>query len=316
MKYSDLISVKKALDEHNLDSSTDIVETQLKGMIECVSKNYAGEKNKTLTNVLENQYEIVKNGFSTLKYIAEKIKNEVDKNIDDKRDYLLSLSDRYYKSELLKTSNEILDIHKSNVHYETSRFPPIIAKHGSWKHAAFIIHPGRESFIESMIDNDPLYLVDQNFELLEPAIARFNEVYQRRLRKYIIDEQSKQAILSQLPNGQFGLCVVYHYFNFRPFEIIQRYLAEIYEKLKPGGVLLFTYNNCETLSGVRMVEAGRRCYATEYLIKQEIFKIGYELIHSEDYDAITGPGTWMEIKKPGELTSIRGSQTLAKILPK
>jgi SAM-dependent methyltransferase len=316
MKYSDLVTIKKALDEHDLNISTDVVEGQLKGMVECVTEKYTGKKNKVLKDILGNQYEVVKNGFATLKFIVDKIKIDLDKSIEDEKDLLLSRSHQCYQSELTKTTEEILDLHRSYVHYETSRFPAIVAKYGSWKHAAFIIHPGRESFVDSMIDNDPLYLVDQKHELLEPAISRFNEVYQRRLRKYIIDENVKAGMLDQLPDGQFGLCVVYHYFNFRPFEMIQRYLTEIYTKLKPGGVLIFTYNNCETLPGVMMVEAGKRCYATEYLISKEIHKIGYEFIHSEEYDAIRGPGTWVEIKKPGELTSIRGSQTLAKILPK
>ena len=29
-----------------------------------------------------------------------------------------------------------------------------------------------------------------------------------------------------------------------------------------------------------------------------------------------GPNTWIEFRKPGESTSLRGGQTLAKILPK
>jgi len=316
MKYSDLVTIKKALDKHDLNSSAEIVEGQLKGMIECITEKYDTEKDKTLGNVLGNQYEIVKNGFAAFKYITTKIKSDIDRKIDDKRDHLLLLSQQFYQLELAKTTEEILDSHSSNVHFETSRFASTILKHGSWKHAAFVIHPGRASFIDSMIDNDPLYLIDQKYELLEPAMARYNEVYQRRLRKYTVDEQSKKEILNQLPDRQFGFGIVYHYFNFRPFEIIQRYLEEIYKKLKPGGVLIFTFNDCETESGVKMVEDLKRCYATEYLIKEEIHKIGYEFIHSEDYDAIQGPGTWIEIKKPGELTSIRGSQTLAKILSK
>jgi len=316
MKYSDLIYIKQILDEHNLDNSSVIVENQLKGMSECIKDKYTGEENKVLRDVLINQYEIVKNGFETLKYIVDKIKLDVAVSLESHRTKLLSLSRKCYKEDIKKSTSKILETHKSQVHYETSRFAPIISKYGSWQHAGLIIHPGRESFIDSMIDNDPLYLVDQSYELLKPAISRFNEVYQRRLRKYIVDEKNKEEILKQLPDNQFGLCVVYHYFNFRTFEIVQRYLEEIHRKLKPGGTLIFTFNDCETFSGVRMVEAGKRCYATKTLVKEELHRIGYELIHMEDFDAIQGIGTWVEVKKHGNLDSIRGSQTLAKIIPK
>jgi predicted methyltransferase len=42
---------------------------------------------------------------------------------------------------------------------------------------------------------------------------------------------------SKLPDAQFGLVFAYNYFNFRPFEMMKKYFAEIYQKLKPGGML-------------------------------------------------------------------------------
>jgi hypothetical protein len=42
--------------------------------------------------------------------------------------------------------------------------------------------------------------------------------------------------------------------------------------------------------------------------------VGFELKFR--YDDDTGPSTWIELQKPGTLTSLRGGQALAKILPK
>jgi len=314
MKYSELISFKKSLENHNIKMSDDIVESQLKSLVEFISKRYKIKDGKTDKDVLNNQYQIITNGFAAFKYVIDKISSDIDKNIEEKKDSLIALSDQCYQSELTKSPTEILDLHGSQSYFNTDVLFSRIPKYGSWKHATMIIHPGREIFIERMIDNDPLYIVDQNYELLEPAMAKFNTAYQRRIRKYIIDEKVEANILGSLPDRQFGLCVCYHYFNFRPFELMLEYLKELHKKLKPGGVLIFTFNNCENETAVRLVEDSARCYANGTLLFAELEKIGYELLFSENY--YPGCGTWVEVKKRGELESIRGSQTLAKILSK
>ena len=90
-----------------------------------------------------------------------------------------------------------------------------------------IIRPGIETFIDDMVAFDPLYLVDDQHELLDPAMDRFNTLYQRRLRPYVVNERSDDEILGKLPNNQFGMCLVYNYFNYRPFEVIKRYFVSI-----------------------------------------------------------------------------------------
>ncbi len=314
MKHSELISFKKSLELYDLRQSGDIVETQLKSLVQTINNQYNIKGSKTDKDVLENQYQIIKNGFAALKYVVDKIASDVDSIIEDKKHELITLSEQYYQSELKKSPTEILDLHSSQQFLMTDRFFSSISKYGSWKHATMIIHPGRESFVETMIDNDPLYIVDRNYELLEPTLAKFNPVYQRRIRKYVVDESIEGDILGQLPDGQFGLCVVYHYFNFIPFELVQRYIKEIYKKLKPGGVLIFTFNDCENERAVKLTEESERCYANGTVLAVESEKMGYEILYTEEH--YPGFGTWIEIKKRGELTSIRGSQTLAKILPK
>jgi hypothetical protein len=41
--------------------------------------------------------------------------------------------------------------------------------------------------------------------------------------------------------------------------------------------------------------------------------MGYEIVYSSNG---YGPSTWIELKKPGKLSSLKGGQALAKILPK
>jgi SAM-dependent methyltransferase len=188
-----------------------------------------------------------------------------------------------------------------------------LLQYSSWKHPAMVIRPGLESFIDDMTAFDPLYLVDLSHEFLQPAMQKFTEQYQNRLRPYVVREDLDDQILKQLPAGQFGFCLAFNYFNFRPFEIIKKYLEEIYEKLKPGGVFVFTFNDCDRRSAVELVERHFCSYTPGRLVRELIATVGYEIVYSWNDE---GPTTWIEIRRPGNLDSLRGGQTLAKILPK
>jgi hypothetical protein len=188
-----------------------------------------------------------------------------------------------------------------------------IMKYTNWHYPAMIIRPGTESFIKDMVAYDPLYLIDEKHELLTPALSMFNEIYQRRLRTYVVNERADEAILNKLPNGQFGMCLAYNYFNYLPFEVLKRYLIEIYQKLKPGGVLAMTFNDCDRASAVKLVENKFCSYTPGYLVRELAQSLGYEIEFSWNDP---GPSTWIEFKKPGALDSLKGGQALAKIVSK
>lgn len=189
-----------------------------------------------------------------------------------------------------------------------------IHRYSGWQTTSMILHPGAESWIHDMVGNDPLYLVDESYELLTPVIGQFNEMYQRRLRPYVVREDQEQDILWQLPDNQFGLVLAWNHFNQKPLEIIRQYLTELYKKMRPGGMLLMTYNDCDRWPGVSAVEAKTGwLYTPGSLILSFAESLGFKLTFTFHEN---GPWTWIELRKPGELTSLRGGQTLAKILPK
>jgi hypothetical protein len=187
-----------------------------------------------------------------------------------------------------------------------------LVRYSNWRYPGMIIHPMHETFIQDLVSNDPLYLVDESHLLLEPVISQYTELYQRRLRTYTIDESTDHSILASLPDQQFGICFAYNYFNFRPIEIVTQYLTEIYQKLAPGGTLIMTFNNCDRVAGLKLVEQNYSCYTPGRLIFQCAEDIGYDTIFQCDIDAAA---TWIELQRPGELTSVRGGQALAKIVP-
>ena len=186
-----------------------------------------------------------------------------------------------------------------------------LIRYSDWRFPGMIIHPGLSSFIADMVASDPLYLLDVSKELLRPAMKPFPDIYRQRLRTYAIDELS-DSLVGRLPNNQFSVCLVYNFLNYRPLEVIKKYISELYQKLRPGGTLIMTFNDCDRKPGVLLAEQKCACYTPGKFIIQHAESVGFEVVLSW-HDG--GPDTWLEIQKPGEMTSLRGGQTIAKILP-
>lgn len=182
-----------------------------------------------------------------------------------------------------------------------------------WRLPGMIIRPGLETFIEDLVPLDPLYLIDHDQALLDPAMNKFLPEYQRRLRPYVVKESIHNSILEKLPHGQFGLIFAYNFFNFKPIEVLQKWLNECYSVLRPGGVMIFTFNDCDYDTCIRSAEQHFQTFTPGRHVKNAIFRAGFEI----NYEWMKGSEvSWLEIKKPGEIVSLRGGQSLAKIVAK
>ena len=225
------------------------------------------------------------------------IRQGKDKNVEATRDAILVAM----LKRLPKISAEAQEL-------QTAR----IRRTADWRYPAMIIHPGNNDLIDHMVPNDPLYIIDEHRQLLQPTMDRYPDGYQRRLRPYVIQEIPNQPILKDIPNDQFIVCVAYNFFDYKPLEVIRQYLTEIYTKLRPGGTVVMTFNDCDRGCAVESVERDFACYTPGYLIRSLAETIGYQK-HFEFN--IGDPWTWIEFRKPGTISTIRAGQTMAKILP-
>jgi SAM-dependent methyltransferase len=252
--------------------------------------------------------------FDNFEKDLDSLKLELKKIIEVAEKPWFAESYRLYEEEMIhETTKYILD-RRAEIDSDTEKFYRTrIVRYNDWKHPAMILRPGMEPYIHELLASDPLYLVDEHYDLLRPAIEQFNEQYQTRLRPYTINERNSEKILEKLPDNQFGLVFAYNFFNFRPFEVIKKYFTEIYEKLRPGGFLVITFNDCDRPKGVMLVEQHFCCYTPGYLVRELAQTIGYEIAFSWTDQ---GPSTWLELRKPGEFESLRGGQALAKVIPK
>ena len=301
-KLSELISYKNQLNALSLR------EAQVFTNAEIEKYTYL-----TNSNELEDNLKFINIAFDNFNTAVDKIKHDLKLEIEEAERPWLQASYKLYENFRLYSNEDILNqrlyVHNNVKDLIRSRLTHYI----NWQHAAMFIRPGQEDFIKSILSAEPLYILDHNYDLLAPTVNNFNEIYKNRVRQCTIDD-TNDIFLDKIPNGQIALCVAYMYFDYKPFEVLKQYFAEIYQKLKPGGALAFTFNDCDYDGAVKYVEMNYRCYTPGYLVKELAQSLGFEIKY--EWHEPDGAITWLELKKPGELTSLKGGQILAKILPK
>ena len=189
-----------------------------------------------------------------------------------------------------------------------------ISQYTSWQHAVLEIGPGDGKWAYNLVSGDPLYLLDIRQEFLDSSIKQFREEYRKKIRLYQIgsDVFKTDIDLSDLPNKQFGFIFAWNVFDYLPMGFIESYLNQCFELLKPGGVVMFSYNDCEKKLCAELAETKFKSWMPKWKLNEILTKIGFEVITFQSKEELVN---WVEVKKPGELTSIRASQPLATILP-
>lgn len=229
-------------------------------------------------------------------------------------------SHKLYQRQKNLTNEQILSRHieldTAMVDYVKSR----IAMHSNWQHAGVIVHPANEPYIQNMVALDPLYVCDANHDLMTASLSNFPLEYQNRVRRCVIADsaydastQSNLNQINKIPHGQIGTILIYNYFNHKPLDFILSCFYTMSMWLKPGGSVLFTFNNCDLAAAIELVEKESACYTPGRLLLSGIENINFETTHTYDLNAST---TWVEAKKTGILTSQRGGQSLARIVAK
>jgi hypothetical protein len=312
MKLSELVAYKTALNKLTARTAQREIELSLGKITHLVDSQPI--QLEDFKQQLDTQYTAINQHIDQFEIQLNELKRSIKTQIEIEEKYWFQESYRLYDQEMRNDSADYILNRRPVLDNETENLLRVrVQNYVDWQHSGMIIQPGLEKFVEDMVGYDPLYLIAQHHDLLVPAFDRFPEEYQRRLRLYTVREELDHDILEKVPNGQIGLCLVYNFFEFKPFEIVRKYLTEIYQKLKPGGTLIMTFNDCDRDKAVKLAEQHYACYTPGAMVQQFAATVGYDQIFSWNNN---GPTTWLELRKPGTLTSLRGGQTLAKIVHK
>lgn len=312
MKLSQIVGYRNLLNQFDLATSCNEATRNLDAFVHTVTNNPV--RIREYTGELEQDFDRIRTSYNQFNTTVDALKTQLSIMIREQSVAYYQESYRLWEQEMCWETDEYILNRRLRIDEESNL---ILRSHlrncADWRVPGMIIRPGKETFIEDLVPLDPLYLVDHSQELMDHSMGQFTPEYQRRLRPYPVNDYAEPHSLRLLPDGQFGLIFAYNYFNYKPLEIIQRYLDQMYLKLRLGGRLIMTYNDCDLEHGVALAEQNFMCYTPGSEIIKYAESVGYKLLYR-----YTGEGDlcWIELQKPGEITSLRGGQTLAKIIPK
>ena len=310
MTITEIVKFKNLIDSMGVDPQAADVIRHFEGLANYVS-NSEIQLESNIHDVMEN-FNSVKKTIGSFAQSFANVSESLQHMIEQHDHVLYDQSERLYRDILpAETVTQILGRKLPIDQLSEDIMQSRVKQRGDWRVPGMIIRPSTESYINDMVALDPLYLVDSNMELLEPAKQRYLPEYQRRLRLYTINDYAETPIFKKLPINQFGLIFAYNYFNFKPLHVIRNYLEELFQLLRPGGVLMFTYNNCDHWHCVAFAEKDQMCYTPGNKLKKIAQDLGYVI--NFEHDGMLD-SKWIELRKPGELTSIKGGQSLAKIV--
>ena len=189
------------------------------------------------------------------------------------------------------------------------RYPSETTIESSADHLTF---PALRDRVTAMVAGEPLYLLGDVNQITQ-AIDHFPSDYQRRLRLYNFVNND----FSCVPQAQFGFVLCWDYFNYLTEELIEQYLRDIIKLLRPGGTVLFSYNNCEYLDSVRLAENQQATWSSEKDIISLLEKVGFIFKKTTNYQILSNAGnvtiSFIEASKPGVLDTIKKHPTMGTI---
>ena len=250
-----------------------------------------------------------KNIKSLLDKDAEKLYalyNEVQEQITDLSSNFFQEN---YQFELKHVSPEFIrNVRKMPYN---DQFLELIVKrinlYSSWKYPALEIGCRDGEWTKLLVASDPLYIADVFPEFLTSAVSQFPELYQGRVRKYLIHDFYK---IDNLPKNQFGLIFSFNFFNYLSIDSIKQILLNAMEWLRPGGTIIFTYNNADISTSAGLAESYFMTYVPESILVPMAESIGFETIATYNLEP---SHSFIEFKKRGTLQSIKASQALGEI---
>lgn len=304
MRLHELVHLKKLiLESFDKQSISSAIDANLYGMSQVL--NYTDEKYHDLVQNLKNNH-------SKLIASLDNNYNELNKLVDTINSDIETITAKFftdnYQTECRFGDAATVDQYRQ-LYVPEGAHEELLARlqlHSSWKYPALEIGCRNGEWTRHLVGSDPLYIADDYEEFLNSTNNKFPKEYQNRLRKYLI----KDFKINNLPKKQFNLIFSYNYFNYLSLDSIRQFLLQSMEWLRPGGIIIFTYNNADLSASAGMCESYFMTYVPKSMLIPMIESLGFEFISDND----TLPSfSWIEIKKPGVLRTSKAHQALGEI---
>lgn len=320
MKLSELVDYYQQIRSYNIDEMASSLNRGMETLMNAVGDNKVPEAHDKIRFGDGNYLNQIHQDIDDLRLTAASIKNNHKFYLEQLENAIVDIEQEYLKHSVDLFNNGMkydeadlilnrkLSIPKDSEEKMRNR----LSIYSDWRYPGLCLGPMRTPMIDEMLSSDPLYLCDIDEALINPLVESYNDVYKNRVRPYVIPRyENGKRILRELPSGQFSIIFAGNFFEYIPLDDIRKILTEMKDLLRPGGTIMFTFNDCDNTRNIKLVERNFRTYTPKRLLKKVVTDIGFEVIFS--YDANSG-FSWMEIKKSGTLETIRGGQSLAQVI--
>lgn len=194
-----------------------------------------------------------------------------------------------------------------------------LTQYALWKYPGLQLYPQSKQWTDVMLANDPVYLVALAKHTLSHITEQYPTIYQNRIRRYssALTENIVDRSLKFLPQNQFGYVIMWNTPLYLISDYLKQYLKSIFDILRPGGVCVFNYNNCNIPASAKLTEEKIFSFMTPNLITKIAQDLGFNGITFKDValdDLTYTHVSWVELQKPGVLTTIKSHQPMAKII--
>lgn len=272
---------------------------------------------QTISNGIDaNFFDLITQAANNHKQHFQYFLNDIDNIqsiIDITQNKINELSAKFFAEnyELELKYYDVESIRSKRIMQHDAQFEEILTQrinlHSNWQYPALEIGCRDGQWTRALVASDPLYIADYFTEFLTSAVIQFPQLYQSRVRKYLIKEF---VDIPNLPINQFSLIFSYNFFNYLSFDSIKQLLTQAQKYLRPGGKIIFTYNNADLPAGASYAESFWMSYVPKSLLIPLAESLGFETAFSFDMEPAF---SMIELKKSGDLKSIKLSQTMGEI---
>lgn len=347
MKIYPLVNLRAELlnyiNQCRLDTS--IEESILQGILHTTSKNTTFEGK---FSTVELQYQQLHQQHQQIVAQLTSIVKEVEQEIRN------TLTHHTLQKELELTTEVSADIYPDSIISDKIyvQIHSLLQKYMDWHYPGLVINARFKKWIDCLIPTDPLYLTlaqtntytkaiedmpkgseeanqdyinrpgSQYYLTIEKVISdelrtvtnSYSDLYRKRLRLYPILGQN----FSQLPKNQFGIILAMESFNYFNHLELKRYLTECFSLLRPGGVLVFNFWDCDIPNIAEKFDEKAIPYCSKTYINDLVAELGYASANFVQYDndEVLTVLSLAEIKKPGRLTTSKHNQSVGKLIEK
>lgn len=261
----------------------------------------------------------IQSNYKTVKDTLKKTNIEIDNNVINKFEEHIDtfnsaidlgrkkLQDEFYSNiqpKAMSESYNVYDNRKFRVYKEIDNkewdeelqniILGQIKKYINFQYPGLEITPRSKIWTKNITGMDPLFIASKDLDVVDKVTSQFVPVYKRRIRVYHYEDTD----FSLLPQNTFGFIFSWSYFEHLPYDIIDKYLANVYDLLLPGGTMLLSYADCLLEKTAKQFNNNNYCYMTKELLEGVANKNGLDLIEDHCYQF---RNSWALLRKAGEL---------------